>query len=163
MADRRSRVCSPRSRFPATRQGPANLLRQLLPRWRLVSRARHLPSSCPHLFGRHASIGRSLRYSSWLNARDITKLSKDDISSFLSAGHRKASGGLKEAYETAADPEEWIAAQEELLRSREEDEREAAENVDELEDEDETPAGGKRKRGAASKPAQKKKAKKVSF
>lgn len=104
-----------------------------------------------------------LTHSSWLNARDITKLSKEDISAFLSAGHRKASGGLKEAYETAADPEEWIAAQEELLRGREEDEREAAENVDELEDDEEAPSGGKRKRGAASKPAQKKKAKKVRF
>lgn len=106
----------------------------------------------------------SSRDSSWLHSKEITHLSESDIKSYLSAGHRKASGGLKEAYETAQDPTDWLKTQQAELKRREEEEREAEEGVDELEDED-AGSGGKRKRSAA-KPAPKKKAKsatKVSF
>lgn len=84
--------------------------------------------------------------SSWLQNKDIKALSSSDISSFLSQSHRKASGGLREAYQTAQDPTEWDAQQEEIHKQQEE----AEANVDELEDEDEgeevAVKGGKRKR-----------------
>lgn len=84
--------------------------------------------------------------SSWLQNKDIKALSSSDISSFLSQSHRKASGGLREAYQTAQDPTEWDAQQEEIHKQQEE----AEANVDELEDEDEgeevVVKGGKRKR-----------------
>ncbi|KIY34971.1 hypothetical protein I305_02535 [Cryptococcus gattii E566] len=82
---------------------------------------------------------------SWLQNKDIKALSSSDISSFLSQPHRKASGGLREAYQTAQDPTEWDAQQEEIHKQQEE----AEANVDELEDEDEGEVvvkGGKRKR-----------------
>ncbi|KGB76928.2 hypothetical protein CNBG_2766 [Cryptococcus deuterogattii R265] len=83
---------------------------------------------------------------SWLQNKDIKALSSSDISSFLSQSHRKASGGLREAYQTAQDPTEWDAQQEEIHKQQEE----AEANVDELEDEDEgeevVVKGGKRKR-----------------
>jgi len=97
------------------------------------------------------------QFSSWLAVKDVAHLSASDIESYLSAGHRKGSGGLKEAYETAKDPADWLKNQQEVLKDREEAEREAEEGVDELEDE-EAGSGGKRKR-AAAKPAAKKKAK----
>lgn len=84
--------------------------------------------------------------SSWLQNKDIKALSSSDISSFLSQSHRKASGGLREAYQTAQDPTEWDAQQEQIHKQQEE----AEANVDELEDEDEgeevVVKGGKRKR-----------------
>ncbi|AAW45692.1 hypothetical protein CNI02650 [Cryptococcus deneoformans JEC21] len=93
---------------------------------------------------------------SWLQNKDIKALSASDISSFLAQPHRKSSGGLREAYQTAQDPTEWDAQQEEIHKQQEE----AEANVDELEDEDEAEVvvkAGKRKR---EEPKRKKAAKK---
>ncbi|OXM77460.1 hypothetical protein C364_05022 [Cryptococcus neoformans Bt63] len=87
---------------------------------------------------------------SWLQNKDIKALSSSDISAFLSQSHRKASGGLREAYQTAQDPTEWDAQQEEIHKQQEE----AEANVDELEDEDEAEVvvkAGKRKRDEPKK------------
>ncbi|WRT70227.1 uncharacterized protein IL334_007222 [Kwoniella shivajii] len=93
---------------------------------------------------------------SWLQSKEIKPLSSSDISSYLSEPHRKATGGLREAYQTAQDPTEWDSAQSEIQQAKEE----ADNNVDELEDEDEdAPSGGKRKRGAQEKKKPGKKAK----
>ncbi|WVR07685.1 hypothetical protein IAU60_004727 [Kwoniella sp. DSM 27419] len=97
---------------------------------------------------------------SWLQSKEIKPLTPSDITTYLSETHRKATGGLRVAYETAQDPTEWDQEQAEVHRANEE-----AENaVDELEDEDEEEeenAAGKRKRGAAAekKGDKKKKAK----
>ncbi|OXC59572.1 hypothetical protein C358_04969 [Cryptococcus neoformans MW-RSA852] len=87
---------------------------------------------------------------SWLQNKDIKALSSSDISAFLSQSHRKSSGGLREAYQTAQDPTEWDAQQEEIHKQQEE----AEANVDELEDEDEAEVvvkAGKRKRDEPKK------------
>lgn len=78
----------------------------------------------------------------------------------MDSTHRKASGQLREAYDTALDPTEWDQAQEEYRLEQEQAAAEGEEDVDELEDEgDEEPAAkGKRKRAA---PAPKKDAKKA--
>nr|ODN91545.1 hypothetical protein L204_05530 [Cryptococcus depauperatus CBS 7855] len=81
---------------------------------------------------------------SWLQPKDIRPLSNSDIDSFLSQPHRKASGGLRDAYKTAQDPTEWDEQQQELHQQQ----AEAEANVDELDDDDEPvrAKGGKRKR-----------------
>jgi hypothetical protein len=97
--------------------------------------------------------------SSWLNQRDLTPLTPSDISSYLESGHRKATGGLREAYQTAQDPTEWDEGQAQIVQR----EQEGEEEVDELADEDEEAeavTGGKRKKAAAGgKEGSKKKAK----
>ncbi|KAL7418503.1 hypothetical protein Q5752_006961 [Cryptotrichosporon argae] len=87
---------------------------------------------------------------SWLNARDITPLSPSDIKTWLSETHRKASGGLREAYETAADPSEWLAVQDQARAEQDV----ADEDVDELEEEE--GAGAKRKRAPPAEKSKKK-------
>ncbi|KAK8853217.1 hypothetical protein IAR55_003919 [Kwoniella newhampshirensis] len=98
---------------------------------------------------------------SWLQSKEIKPLSSSEISDFISQPHRKSTGGLREAYQTAQDPTEWDSQQDEIHKAREEAEAEANANVDELEDEDdeEVATGGKRKRSAAEKKDKKKKAK----
>lgn len=73
------------------------------------------------------------------------------------------SGLLREAYETAQDPADWISGQDELRAKRLAAEDEA-EDVDQLEDEDDdAQAGSKRKSKApAKKTAKKAKSTKVS-
>lgn len=91
-----------------------------------------------------------LTRSAWLHAREITLLTPSDISEYLSQTHRKATGGLREAYQTAQDPTEWDEGQKAIL------DQQAAENddVDELEEED-AEVGDKRKKASASKPKKK--------
>jgi hypothetical protein len=89
--------------------------------------------------------------SSWLASRDITPLKKHQIDAFITEPHRKASGALREAYQTAQDPTEWDANQSAARRQAEEEaEAEVDEDVDELEEEDDG-ASKKRKRPAAQK------------
>ncbi|RSH91891.1 hypothetical protein EHS25_009261 [Saitozyma podzolica] len=91
---------------------------------------------------------------SWLNNKEIQPLSSESIRAWLAEPHRKASGGLREAYETARDPTEWDDAMVEARRQADE----AEEGVDELEEEEaeEEDKGGKRKRAAPEKKVAKK-------
>nr|XP_018260871.1 uncharacterized protein I303_06588 [Kwoniella dejecticola CBS 10117]OBR83029.1 hypothetical protein I303_06588 [Kwoniella dejecticola CBS 10117] len=110
---------------------------------------------------------------SWLQSKEIKPLSSSEISSYLAEPHRKATGGLREAYQTAQDPTEWDGQQADIQQAKEEAENEADE--DELEEEDEEEeasgakkrkraepekkkAGGKKAKTAKSKPAAKPKA-----
>lgn len=67
-------------------------------------------------------------------------LSREDCLSYAQDTHRK-DGELKEAYRIGADPDDWIAQNDEIVRAaekqREEDELEARENQDQLEDDEE--------------------------
>ncbi|WVW86153.1 hypothetical protein I302_108194 [Kwoniella bestiolae CBS 10118] len=98
---------------------------------------------------------------SWLQSKEIKPLSQSEISAYLSESHRKATGGLKEAYITAQDPTEWDAQQADIQQAKEdaENENEVDEIDDEEEDEEEVATGGKRKRAAPEKKKAGKKAK----
>ncbi|KAI9634104.1 uncharacterized protein MKK02DRAFT_38775 [Dioszegia hungarica] len=98
---------------------------------------------------------------SWLNQRDLTSLTPSDISSYLESGHRKATGGLREAYQTAQDPTEWDEGQAQIVQREQEGEEEVDELADEDEGEEAAVTGGKRKKAAATggKEGSKKKAK----
>ncbi|WVR00271.1 hypothetical protein IAU59_007414 [Kwoniella sp. CBS 9459] len=93
---------------------------------------------------------------SWLQSKEIKPLSPSDISAWLSEPHRKSTGGLRDAYQTAQDPTEWDEEQAEIHRANEEAEN-AVDELEEEDDEEEAASGGKRKRGAAEKKADKKK------
>ncbi|WVF73081.1 hypothetical protein IAT40_007900 [Kwoniella sp. CBS 6097] len=93
---------------------------------------------------------------SWLQSKEIKPLTSSDISTWLSEPHRKATGGLRDAYQTAQDPTEWDEEQAEIHRANEEAEN-AVDELDDEEEEEEAVSGGKRKRGAAEKKADKKK------
>ena len=84
-------------------------------------------------------------------------LSSSDIEAYLAEPHRKATGGLREAYTTAQDPTDWDLAQAEARAAREA----VMDDVDELEEEEEEEGvtGGKRKRSASEKKEKKKKVK----
>ena len=92
----------------------------------------------------------------WINSSQIKALPASEIETFLSQPNRKASSLLKEAYETAQDPTEWDAQQADIRKQKEEALAAAQEGYDELEDEDDAPAGGKRKRATEKKPKSKK-------
>jgi len=98
--------------------------------------------------------------SSWLNIRDIDHLSPEEITEFLNTSHRKT-GELRQGYEVAQNPKEWDAEQVEHRRGLEE----AANEVDELEDEDELAdtSAGKRKKAPKEKSKKKAKTSKVSL
>lgn len=102
---------------------------------------------------------RSLMASSWLNIRDIDHLSPEEITEFLNTSHRKT-GELRQGYEVAQNPKEWDAEQVEHRRGLEA----AANEVDELEDEDELAdtSAGKRKKAPKEKSKKKAKTSKVS-
>jgi hypothetical protein len=98
--------------------------------------------------------------SSWMNVRDISSLSPQEITDFLKSQHRKQ-GDLKKGYETAQNPKDWDLQQQEIRQAQEE----AANQVDELEDEDELvdASAGKRKKAPKDKSKKKSKISKVSF
>lgn len=90
----------------------------------------------------------------WLPNRELQPLTSKMITDFLSEGHRKASGSMREGYEIAQDPKKWDSEQADLRQARE-----AAEvEEDELEDEDEQveASGGKRKKPTKEKSKAKK-------
>ena len=102
-----------------------------------------------------------LHTSAWLHSRDVNALRTPDIEAWINEPHRKVNGGLKEAYEIALEPRDWIKYWEEgQAKIQKELEKQAAEaeDVDELEDDD-APSGGKRKRNARDKKEKRKKAK----
>ncbi|WWC72014.1 uncharacterized protein I206_105973 [Kwoniella pini CBS 10737] len=88
---------------------------------------------------------------SWLQSKEIKPLSASEISSYLSEPHRKATGGLREAYQTAQDPTEWDGQQANIQQAKEEAENEADEDELEEEEDEEATTGGKRKRAAPEK------------
>jgi hypothetical protein len=102
-----------------------------------------------------------LIFSSWLHIRDLEHLSPKEITDFLSTGHRRTSGDLKLGYEIAQDPTEWDVEQKEINEEREN----AANQVDELEDDDEEAdvSATKRKKATKDKSKKKPKVSKASF
>lgn len=111
------------------------------------------PVICESLSSPH--LVRTLIFSSWIHTRDIEYLSPKAISEFLAANHRRTGGDLKRGYEIAQDPTEWDVEQQDVRKAQED----AANQVDELEDDDEEADVSTSKRKKATKEKSKKKAK----
>lgn len=90
----------------------------------------------------------------WAFAKDLELLDSKKIDAFLNGPNRKK-GDLRQAYELARDPTSWNEEQNEIVRNYEQSLKDAAEeleeNQDQLEDEeeeeDEEAGSKKRKRG----------------
>lgn len=115
----------------------------------------------------NCSPAQSPFHSHFPGARDLTLLSREACKAYAEDTHRK-DGELKEAYKIGADPDEWVAQTDEVVRAsekqRQEEEMEAQEHEDQLEDDeaadDETAAKGVSKKRAAPSKASASKAKK---
>ncbi|KAF8883068.1 hypothetical protein CPB84DRAFT_1817097 [Gymnopilus junonius] len=78
----------------------------------------------------------------WLHAKDLSSLKQHEIEAFLSDETKKRNGDLREGYRIALDPQPWMTNRAEAVHAA----QEAAEQVDQLESENEGDEDGEGKK-----------------